>query len=219
VEGNALQGTRFARHCRFVPEGRFVKGRNSLGEWQDKWHADWVPRGRVEGDGNPLRKRQRDLPKRILTRNQVNLSSFVSCAGKTCKFSSDFCFAELECLGIGYERLSRFCCRNLYSTFFNTNSFNPFHLQITEDYNCIKLILICLFYHLIFLCRRFYSKSFFLIRSTWTVFFHFCHFQNKKSPDIIKFFISFGKPTRYWKVIAPLELNSHKLVEKVCAFS
>ena len=62
------KGHRFARHCRFVPQGRFDKGRNSLGEWQDKWHADWVPRGRVEGDGNPLRKRQRDLPKRILTR-------------------------------------------------------------------------------------------------------------------------------------------------------
>jgi hypothetical protein len=44
VEGNALQGTCFARHCRFVPQGR------------------------VEGDGNPLRKRQRDFPKRILTR-------------------------------------------------------------------------------------------------------------------------------------------------------
>ena len=57
---------------------------------------DWVPRGRVEGNGNLLRKSQRDLPKRILTRNQANLSSFVSCAGQAFKFSSDFCFAELE---------------------------------------------------------------------------------------------------------------------------
>ena len=195
MEGNALQGTCFARHCSFVPQGRF------------------------EGDGNPLRKRQRDLPQRILTRNQVNLSSFVSCAGKTCKFSSDFCFAELECLCIGYERFSRFCSRNLHSPFFDTNSFNSFHLKITEDYHSIKFILICLFYHLIFLCRRFYSKSFFLIGNTWTGFFHFCHFQNKKSPGIVRFFISFEKPTRYWKVIAPPELNSHKLAEKVCAFS
>ena len=68
VEGNALQGICFPRHCRFVPQGRFDKGRNPLGEWQDKWHADWVPRGRIEECRKCLRKRQRDLPKRILTR-------------------------------------------------------------------------------------------------------------------------------------------------------
>ena len=103
--------------------------------------------------------------------------------------------------------------------FFDTNSFNSFHLKITEDYHCIKFILICLFYHLIFLCRRFYSKSVLLIGNTWTGSLHFCHFQNKKSPGIVKFFISFEKPTRWSKVIAPYKINSHQLAEKVCAFS
>jgi hypothetical protein len=47
----------------------------------------------------------------------------------------------------------------------------------------------------------------------------FLSFSKQKKPGIVRFFISFEKPTRYWKVIAPPELNSYKLAEKVCAFS
>jgi len=166
----------------------------------------------------PSTKTAKRSPEKNSDSQSSQLSSFVSCAVSTIKFSSDFCFSELECLCIGYEGFSRFCCRNLYSPFFCTNSFNSFHLKITEDYHCIKFILVCLFYHLIFLCRRFYSKSVILIWNTWTGSLHFCHFQNKKSPGIVRFFISFEKPTRWSKVIAPYKINSHQLAEKVCAF-
>ena len=47
-----------------------------------------------------------------------------------------------------YASFSRFCSRNLHSPFFDTNSFNSFHLKIAEDYPCFKFILICLFYPL-----------------------------------------------------------------------
>tara|TARA_B100000925_G_scaffold286402_1_gene264035 strand:- start:259 stop:465 length:207 start_codon:yes stop_codon:yes gene_type:complete len=49
--------------------------------------------------------------------------------------------------------------------------------------------------------------------------FPFLSFSKQKKTWDSKILYFFEKPTRYWKVIAPPELNSHKLAEKVCAFS